>query len=383
MDFDLTHLDALRDEVRAFLSAAWSREQKVRADRGEAYEEECDLRRELGRRGWLAPSWPTELGGGGRTFWESVVIGEELQYAGVHTGSTAVGVVGPTLQIVGSDEQKARFLPAIARGEIDFALGYTEPDAGSDLASLQTRAVRDGDEFVINGSKIFTSLAGRAEYCWLAARTDPEAPKHRGISLFIVDMNTPGIQVRPLWAMSGRRTNATYWEDVRVPAANLIGEVNRGWYYMTSALDLERLAYYGPAKVEYVFDHLVDYLANEAPESVQTDVLARSAVARLSTELMVSKLLYWRAASIIADGQVPNYEASMTKMYQTELLQRIAKEGMRILGPQGQLAEGCDGAPLDGLFEYEHRFRVYETFGGGSSELMRNIIATRGKGLPR
>jgi alkylation response protein AidB-like acyl-CoA dehydrogenase len=204
MHFDLpAEAEALRAEIRAFLAQHWSRELQWRADAGEAYDEERRLRRLLGERGWLAPHWPVEFGGGGRSFWESVVIAEELQYGGVHTSSTAVRVVGPTLMIAGSDAQRARFLPAIARGEIDFALGYTEPGAGSDLASLQTRAVRDGDSFVINGTKIFTSMAHRAEFCWLAARTDPQAPKHRGISLFIVPLSSPGITVRPLYTMAG------------------------------------------------------------------------------------------------------------------------------------------------------------------------------------
>jgi alkylation response protein AidB-like acyl-CoA dehydrogenase len=383
MDFDLRDLEPLRHEVRDFIAQNWSRDQKYRADRGEAYEEECALRRELGRRGWLAPSWPKEYGGGGRSFWESVVIAEEFQYGGVHTGSSAVSVVGPTIQLVGSDEQKQRFLPAIAQGEIDFALGYTEPDAGSDLASLKTRAVRDGDEFVINGAKVFTSLATRAEYCWLAARTDPEAPKHRGISVFIVDMKTPGIEVRPLWTMGERRTNATFWEDVRVPAANLIGELNRGWYYISSALDFERLAYYCPHKVEYIFDELTDYLRSPAAASLREDHAVRTSVARNFVDLTISKALYWRAASMISHGQVPNYEASMTKLFQTELLQRVSRDGANLLGAAGQMTPAAPAAPLGGFLEFEHRYHVYETFGGGSSELMRNIIATRGMGLPR
>ncbi len=291
--------------------------------------------------------------------------------------------MGPTLQLVGSDEQKQRFLPAIAQGEIDFALGYTEPDAGSDLASLKTRAVRDGDEFVINGAKVFTSLATRAEYCWLAARTDPEAPKHRGISVFIVDMKTPGIEVRPLWTMGERRTNATFWEDVRVPAANLIGELNRGWYYISSALDFERLAYYCPHKVEYIFDELTDYLRSPAAAPLRDDHAVRSSVARNFVDLTISKALYWRAASMISHGEVPNYEASMTKLFQTELLQRVSRDGANLLGAAGQMTPAAPSAPLGGFLEFEHRYHVYETFGGGSSELMRNIIATRGMGLPR
>jgi alkylation response protein AidB-like acyl-CoA dehydrogenase len=384
MDFDLPKgVEELRAEVRRFLQAEWSKDKQLRAEAGEAYEEERALRKKLGERGWLAASWPVEYGGGGRSFWETIAIAEEFQYAGVHTSSTAVRVVGPTILLVGSEAQKRRFLPAIAKGEIDFALGYTEPDAGSDLASLKTRAEKDGDSFVINGTKIFTSLAHRAEYCWLAARTDPDAPKHRGISLFIVDLSSPGITVRPLWTMSGRRTNVTYWENVRVPADALVGELDRGWYYMTSALDLERLAYYTPGKLMAVADELIQHVRDGAPEAVSANPYVRASLVRIAVDVMVARLLYWRAASMIDAGTIPNHEAAMSKMFMTELLQRIAQEGTRMFGPYGQLTPGDPDAPLDGHLEHEHRAAVMETFGGGSSELMRNIIATRGMGLPR
>lgn len=384
MQFELpVEAETLRHEVREFLRENWSSELQWRADAGEAYEEERALRRKLGERGWLAPHWPVQFGGGGRSFWEAVVIAEEFQYGGVHTSSTAIRVVGPTLMLTGSEAQKAAFLPAIARGEIDFALGYTEPGAGSDLASLQTRATRDGDSFVINGSKIFTSMAHRAEYCWLAARTDPEAPKHRGISLFIVDLSTPGILVRPLHTMAHGRTNATYWDDVRVPADALVGELDRGWYAMTAALDLERLAYYTPGTVQHLGEKLLNHLRSPEGERLRHERGAREGMVRIALDILVARLLYRRAAWLVSLGRVPNYEASMSKMFVTELEQWLPATATRLLGPFGQLEPGEPAAPMGGLMELEHRHGVYKTFGGGSSELMRNIIAQRGMGLPR
>jgi 3-oxocholest-4-en-26-oyl-CoA dehydrogenase alpha subunit len=384
MEFDLpAEARVLRDEIRATLAVHWSRGLQWQADAGEAYEDECRLRRLLGERGWLTPHWPLEFGGGGRPFWETIVIAEELQYGGVHTGSTAVRVVGPTLMLTGTEAQKADFLPAIARGDIDFALGYTEPGAGSDLAALQTRAVRDGDSFVVNGGKIFTSMAHRAEYCWLAARTEPDAPKHRGISLFIVDLKTPGITVRPLHTMAGGRTNATYWDNVRVPADALVGEPNRGWYYMTAALDLERLAYYTPGTAQYLAERFIDYLRGTSGAVVRRGPRAREAAVRSAMEALVNRLLYRRATWMVSEGTIPNYEASMTKLFATELEQRIPVRATAVLGPLGQLTPEDADAPIEGLMELEHRHGVYKTFGGGSSELMRNIIATRGMGLPR
>lgn len=386
MDFQFPEsAEVLRAEVHEFLREHWPPEKHARRANSETlpYEEEVEIRHKLAERGWLVPSWPVEYGGSGKSFWETIVLCEELQYGGVHTGSTAVRIVGPTLMLVGSDEQKSRFLPMIANGDIDFALGYTEPEAGSDLASLKTRAVRDGDHYVINGNKIFTSLAHRAEYCWIATRTDQDAPKHRGITVFIVDMKTPGISIKPLPTMGGGRTNATYWEDVHVPVENRIGEENRGWYYMTSALDLERLAYYTPGGVQAIADDLFRYLRDRAPAWVQKDPYNREATARLRLKSLVARLLYRRAAWMVSEGIIPNYEASISKMFSTELHQEIARVGTKLFGPFGQLEPKDDAAFMDGRMEQTDRMAVMQSFGGGSSELMKNIIATRGMGLPR
>src|SRR4051794_21612963 len=285
--------EALRHEIREFLAEHWPQEN--RAFENVTYEDEKVIRKKLAAKGWLTPSWPVEYGGSAKSFWENIVLAEELHYGGVYTGSSAVRIVGPLLMEVGTGGQKQRFLPMIAAGEIDFALGYSEPEAGSDLAALKTRAVRDGDSYVINGNKIFTTKAHRAEYVWLAARTDTEAPKHRGISLFIVDVTSPGISIKPLPTMGSGQTNATYWEDVRVPAGNRIGDENRGWYYMTSALDLERLALFAPGRIQADVDDLVRYLRESAPARVRSAPRSREAIARIYVQMLVSRLLYRRS----------------------------------------------------------------------------------------
>ena len=227
---------AFEREVQEFLAREWDASLRKRvAATGDSYELERGFRAKLAERGRLTLSWPQKYGGQERSYEEQYLFQEALNYVGAPTATVAVQQVGPTLMAYGSAEQQASFLPRIARGEIEFALGYTEPDVGTDLASLQLRAIRDGDDYVLNGIKRFTSAAHRAEYVWLAARTDPAAPKHRGISMFLVDLATPGITVKPIWTMSGSRTNEVYWDDVRIPADALVGEENRGWYYAAHA----------------------------------------------------------------------------------------------------------------------------------------------------
>src|SRR5215207_8965226 len=261
MDFAIPpEVEAFRQEVREFVQTEWSEELRARAAShgGDTYEQERAFRRRLGERGWLSLPWPKQYGGQERSPLEYYIFHEEMSYAGAPASATGVGMVAPTLMHFGAEEQKQRFLPRIASGEIDFCLGYSEPDAGSDLASLQIRAEEDGDSFVINGIKRWTSGAHRSEYAWLAARTDPAAPKHRGISMFMVDMKSPGITVKPIYTMGDIRTNETYWENVRVPRENLVGEKNRGWYYVAAALDFERLLVGNANNFRSAFDRLVE-----------------------------------------------------------------------------------------------------------------------------
>lgn len=390
MDFTFSQdiLDFQR-EVREWLAVEWPVERRRgTGGRGQSAEDLAEaraFRKKLAERGWLAMSLPPEYGGRGRPIYEQYVFAEEIAYASAPFPSTAVGVVAPTLIRYGSEEQKRRFLPQITGGDIEFALGYSEPNAGSDLASLETRATRDGDNYLINGTKMFTSLAHRCEYVWLAARTDPDLPKHRGISLFIVDIHSPGIQVRPLWTMGGGRTNQTYWDNVVVPRDNLIGEENRGWYYVATALDFERISVFPVSTLRQAFDILVEFVnaadfggirPKENPDVIQM-------LGQLSTDLEIAQLFSYRAAWMVSNGIVPNREASMLKVFGTELMQRITQQATQILGPYGQLATGSEWAPMQGQLERMYEAAVMPTFGAGSNEINRNIIATRGLGLPR
>ncbi|MXZ88822.1 MAG: acyl-CoA dehydrogenase [Dehalococcoidia bacterium] len=377
---------AFEREVDEFLSVEWSPEVRRRVDASpDRYAMEREFRRKLAEKGWLTMSWPREYGGQERSYEEQYLFQEALNYVSAPGATVGVQQVGPTLMTFGTDEQKDAFLPRIAQGEIDFALGYTEPDAGTDLASLQLRAVRDGDDYVLNGIKRFTSAAHRAEYVWLAARTDPSAPKHRGISMFLVDLQTPGITVKPIWTMSGIRTNEVYWEDVRVPADALVGEENRGWYYAAHALDFERVSIFTVSGVRAVFDALMRWAREPGPDGTRPidDGHVSRTLAGYKVQIEVLQMLAYRNLGMIKRGEHPNHEASEVKIFSTELMQRLLHTGTKLLGPYGQLTPESEHAPLGGRIEQGYRAAVMPTFGAGSNEVMRNIIATRGFGLPR
>ena len=377
---------AFEREVNDFLAVEWSAEVRHRIDAApDRYAMEREFRRKLAERGWLTMSWPREYGGQERSYEEQYLFQEALNYVGAPGATVGVQQVGPTLMTFGTDEQKEAFLPRIAKGEIDFALGYTEPDAGTDLASLQLRAVRDGDDYVLNGIKRFTSAAHRAEYVWLAARTDPSAPKHRGISMFLVDLQTPGITVRPIWTMGSGRTNEVYWEDVRIPADALVGEENRGWYYAAHALDFERVSIFTVSGVRAVFDALMRWAREAGPDGARPidDAHVSRTLADYKVQIEVLQMLAYRNLGMIKRGEHPNHEASEVKIFSTELMQRILHTGTKLLGPYGQLTPESERAPLGGRIEQGYLAAVMPTFGAGSNEVMRNIIATRGFGLPR
>lgn len=384
MEFALPpEVEAFRQEVAEFIREEWPEEYRRRSGElsEDLYEEERKFRQKLGAKGWLSMHWPAEYGGQGRSALDYYVFHDEMAYHGAPGGSTATGIVAPTLLRFGTEDQRSTFLPRIASGELEFCLGYSEPDAGSDLASLQIRAEEDGDFFVINGIKRWTSQAHRSEYCWLAARTDPNVPKHKGISLFMVDMSTPGITVKPIHTMGGIRTNETYWEDVRVPRSNLVGEVDRGWYYVAAALDFERMTVFPVGRFRSAFERLVEAIKER--DGLKDDPRVRERIGRLSAELEATQMFSYRTAWLVSNGEIPNYEASMLKMFGTEAHQRMSHLGTEILGLAAQLRQGENDAPADGEIEHEYRSMVMPTFGGGASELQRNIIATRGMGLPR
>lgn len=339
--------------------------------------------KKLAARGWLTPAWPREYGGLDSSEMVTYMIRDEMAYAGLPLYFVAAYNAGPMILRDGSEEMKKEFLPTIARGEIEFALGYTEPQAGSDLAALNIRAEDKGDHFLLNGQKTFNTHTHVADYHWLAARTDFEGPKHRGISIMIVDLKSPGIAIRPLITMAGWRTNEVFYDDVIVPKRNMMGEKNRGFYYLMGALDFERM--FAPSAYKRLLEEIVDYaretIVNGRPLS--KDPLIRQKLAQMAIEQEVSRLLYYQLAYMLDKEMIPNYQSSMEKMLATEVAQRICNTGMEVLGLYGQLKKGDKWAPLAGKVEFFYRSSVVETIYAGTSEIQRNIIAERGLGLPR
>ncbi len=335
----------------------------------------------LAERGWVAPHWPKEYGGGGMSAMEQSILNQEFANAGAPAvGGSGVAMLGPTLILHGNEDQRKRYLPPILAGEATWAQGYSEPGAGSDLASLQTRAVRDGDEFVVNGQKIWTSAAHTADAIFALVRTDPQAPKHRGISFLLIDdIKSPGISIRPLVDMNGRHYfNEVFFEDVRVPAANLVGEENRGWYVAMTLLDFERSNIGGAIGARRTLRRMLDIVQAEPVLARRLDASTlRHEVAQRFIEAEIMYQFSMRIISMQNKGQLPNDEASMAKLYNSELSQRVAQTCMQVMGLRGQLTEGEES------FARMYLGMVPATIRGGTSEVQRNVIATRGLGLPR
>jgi alkylation response protein AidB-like acyl-CoA dehydrogenase len=340
--------------------------------------------RRLGADGYLGLGWPQEYGGGGKSALFLHAFNYEMNYLRLPIPVVTLNTVGPTLMRIGSEEQKREFLPKILRAEVEFAIGYSEPEAGTDLASLKTRAVRDGDDYVINGQKVFTSRADQSDYVWLAVRTDPEAPRHRGISILIVPLDAEGIEIRPFPIMSGGRTSFTFYNDVRVPASALVGEENKGWYYMTTQLDFERLAISPVAFIERVFDWLCELF--RAGRLASSDGWTRVALAGMAADVNALKVLDLKTAWMVASGDVPVWEASLLKVLSNETRVRLLQEALQMLGPAGLVRRGAPGALTDSAGDtVEHQLReaLINLFGGGSNDIQRDLMATHGLGLPR
>ncbi|HLE80317.1 MAG TPA: acyl-CoA dehydrogenase family protein [Dehalococcoidia bacterium] len=381
--------EAFRNEVREFIKANlppdWEEQALFGTD--ETYEVGRANAKKLAEKRWLTLAWPKEYGGQGASHWQQAIFNWENTYwrFPVHVGQ-GISLAGPTIMIYGTPEQKAHWLPRIASAEEMWCQLFTEPGAGSDLAALQTRAVRDGDDFVISGQKIFTSFGHHADQGWAGFRTDPTAPKHRGISSFIVNMHTPGITIRPMINMAGvHEVNEVFFDDVRVPKENLIGEENRGWYQMAATLDFERSGVQRYASATRMLEELVEF-AKETRLNGHTlakDPSVRSKLAQMFIEVEVGKYIGFKTISIQEHGQVPNREASCSKIFGAELTQRLANTGMSVLGLYGQLKKGSKWAAMQGRFEYQYLNAVVGTILAGSSEINRNIIASRGLGLPR
>ena len=340
----------------------------------------------LAERGWVAPHWPSEYGGAGLTAMEQFIFNEEMAKAmAPPVGGSGVMLLGPTLLVHGTDEQKQKYLPAILSGETRWTQGYSEPGAGSDLGSLQTRATRDGDEFVVNGQKIWTSSAHQATAIFALVRTNPDAPKHRGISFLLIDdIKTPGLTVRPLIDMAwGHHVNETFFEDVRVPASNVLGEVDRGWYVGMTLLDYERSGISGAVTQLQDLTELLEAARNDDRSVLDRSPSLRARLADRALAIQVCYQLSMRIASMQAAGMVPNYEASIGKMFSSEHGQELYRVGIRTFGLYGDLWPGDPKAPLSGKHIHGYVRSIPSTIGGGSSEIQRNIIATRGLGLPR
>ncbi len=391
MDFrDSPEEAVFRQEVRHFLADELpegfaSRDDDEAAAGGiDRYGLYRDWTKKLAARGWVAPAWPKEYGGAGMTVIQQFIFNEEMARARApRPGGVGVNYAGPTIIVHGSDEQKREHLPGVLSGDVIWCQGFSEPAAGSDLASLQTRALRDGDDFVVNGQKTWTSGAQFAQRMILLARTDPEAPKHRGISYFLLDMKSPGVSVRPLVNMAGvPGFNEVFFEDVRVPRKDLLGEENRGWYYGTTTLDFERSSIGAAMAQANVVEDLVRF-ATEGRDGGSLRPGVRTELAERVVETQVARLLSLKVASLQNRGLIPNHEASCAKLYATELSQRVALTGLRLIDLYGQLDRGSKWAPLRGRLLRAYLWSPAMTVAGGTSEIQRSIVAVRGLGLPR
>ena len=385
MDFDYTaEQEQLRKEYRERLEAVMTPERRKAVAglmEGGAAMTEC--RKALGQAGLLGVAWPTEYGGHGLSALEQYIFGEEARRVNAPLPMITLNTVGPTLIEYGTEEQKQKFLPAILAGEVDFAIGYSEPGAGSDLASLRTTAVRDGNEFVINGAKMFTSGAEFADYIWLAARTDPEAKKHKGITVFMVPTDSPGYSWKPLNTMPGVQTYYTFYDDVRVPEDAIVLGENEGWKLVTNQLNLERAALGNLGALEPLFNKTLEW-AKTTPldDGVVIDQpWVQQALARVEAQVAAYRLLNLRVNSNMGSGALSMGEASAAKVFGTELTQQVARELLDVVGQSGTV-KGTD-APLKGELESAYRLAVINTFGGGANELQRDIIAMAGLLMPR
>jgi alkylation response protein AidB-like acyl-CoA dehydrogenase len=380
--------ERLRSELRAYFNELVTPEIRtaLAASTGEFGDTRVykDLIRRLGRDGWLGIGWPEEYGGQDRSMLEQLIFSDEAAIAGIPIPHLTLNTVGPTIMRFGTEEQKRTLLPAILKGEMHFSIGYSEPGSGTDLASLRTRARREGDEWVINGQKMWTSLIQYADYVWLACRTDPDLPRHKGLSIILVPTDAAGFSYTPVHTVAGVSTSATYYEDVRVPAGNLVGELNGGWPLMTNQLNHERVALTSSAPLV----HAVAEVRRWAQETKNPDgsrvidaewvqVLLGRAHARVD----VLTLMNWKIASSAGKDLSPA-EASATKVYGSELAVEVYRALMEIVGPNAYVRNGSPAAVLMGRLERFHRSALVMTFGGGTNEIQRDIIGAVGLGLP-
>jgi alkylation response protein AidB-like acyl-CoA dehydrogenase len=392
VDFDLGPEERdFQREVEAFLQE--NRSPEVMDPNPEQLSQTVDtpakraFMRKLALRGWLGMSWPKQYGGRELPGIYDFILTEALSRYGAPQPGKGVGIVGKTLIRHGNEKLKQYFLPRIIRGEIEFAIGYSEPGAGSDAANMQLRATRDlaRGGFLLRGQKVWTTSAHFADWYWVGARSDPSAPKHRGITLFLLRMDAPGLEIRPTWTIGDERTNEVFFEDVFVPQDHVVGEPNRGWTYICEALDLERFAMMPVGPLERKLEALCGYVRGARRDGARlaADPCVRARIAWAATELAVSRALQKRVVSEACKGGVPTLASSQYKLFMTEAGKRLASTALDLFGSEGQLKPGEEGAPVGGRFERSYRYTVVDTIGGGASEIQKNIIARRGLGLPQ
>jgi len=388
MYIDLTDdQKTLRQTLRAYFDELMTPEVKAQVSGMEGGQKYRDLVRQIGKDGWLGVGWPKEFGGGGMTMVEQMIFLEEQRRSGAPFPFVTVSTVGPALMEYGSEEQKAEFLPRILAGECHFSIGYSEPNAGTDLASLTTTAVADGDDYIINGTKMFTSGATDTDYIWLATRTDPDAKKHKGITMFIVPADSEGFSAAPIHTLSGSATAMSYYENVRVPKENIVGGLNGGWKLITSQLNHERvgLAAFGSAtyaRTERVIEWARD---TETPDGQKMIDLpwVQSNLAEVFARIEAMKLLNWRMAFQLESGFVNPADASAVKVYGTEVVLDVYRLLQEVVGPSALVQSGSPAAQINGEIEHESRLGTINTFGGGVNEIQREIVSMAGLRMPR
>lgn len=378
---------AVRSEIIAYFDKLMTPELREGMRFMEGGEQMRSIVKQMGTDGWLGVGWPKQYGGRGLTAIEQQIFNEEARRAGAPIPFVTLNTVGPALMEHGSEMQKQKFLPMILAGDVHFAIGYSEPEAGTDLASLQTRAVRVGDEYVINGTKMFTSGAANADYVWLAVRTDPDAKKHKGISILIVDTNQPGYSHSPIHTVGGGATSMSYYEDMRAPVSMRVGPENGGWTILTTQLNHERmgLAAFGMATRRVLEDTIQWARETEGERGARVidKAWVQSALAEAHALLEAMKLMNWRMAWELGQGELQPAPASASKVYSTECVIEVYRLILDVLGSPGILRPGSPGAILKGEAEQEYRACQINTFGGGVSEVQREIVAMLGMGMPR
>ena len=389
MFIDLTEeQESLRKELESYFNDLMTpevREQVKSADFSEnkPYKE---LIRKIGQDGWLGVGWPIEHGGKGFTPIEQYIFFNESQAAWCPIPFLTTNTVGPTIRDFGTDEQKDFFLKKILAGEVHFSIGYSEPEAGTDLASLKTRAIRDGDDWIINGQKLYTSLAYNADYIWLAARTDTEAPGHKGITLFLVDTKDPGFSIQPFETFGAADTTATFYDNVRVPVENLLGEINSGWQLITTQLNHERVSLFDAGRMVRLVRDAVDWATNNFladGRRVIDQEWVQVKLAECRSLVRYLDLLNWEVAYANTNGKMSPADASAIKVHGSESMHRIYTQLTEVIGATGHLIEGDSGSDLASQIENGYRSVWVLTFGGGTNEIQRDIIGMAGLGLPR